>query len=206
MTTKICRRCSTEKPAVEFRFDPRYRDGLASWCKECHRQRNSVWARENRGRLTAKATAYRAEHLEQARDSNRRFKRANSDRLQAQNRVWALSNKDRRRASWAAHKASKLQATPPWADLKAIALVYRLASQAETVTGVRMHVDHIVPLQHPLVCGLHVPANLQILPGCFNEAKRNHWPLPPHLSIEAALKQPDMFIEAPKPLKQQALL
>lgn len=178
---KVCRRCLTEKPASEFRRDDRYADGLGSWCRECHRVRNSEWARENRERLSRKAADYRANNRDQARTANRKFKRTHAVEIKAATREWVLNNRDRRRATDAARKAAKLRATPPWVDRKAISRVYRLAILAERLTGIRMHVDHIVPLQHPLVCGLHVPANLQILPGNYNEAKRNHWPLPEYL-------------------------
>ncbi len=36
-------------------------------------------------------------------------------------------------------------------------------------------VDHIVPLQNPLVCGLHCEANLRIILGADNFAKCNRW-------------------------------
>ena len=64
-------------------------------------------------------------------------------------------------------------ATPPWLTdtmIKAMQDIYKRAGGAE-------HVDHIVPLVSKIVCGLHVPWNLQIIEAKKNMSKSNTaWP------------------------------
>lgn len=64
-------------------------------------------------------------------------------------------------------------ATPVWASRSAIADVYADCARITEETGVVHHVDHIVPLQGALVCGLHVAWNLQIIPATENLSKSN---------------------------------
>lgn len=76
---------------------------------------------------------------------------------------------------WAKRNAAKLGATPPWANQEAIKQFYVEARRLTAETGIPHEVDHIVPLQHPLVCGLHVETNLQVLTAEANNKKNNRW-------------------------------
>ena len=184
---KNCRRCKSDKPLTEFRADPRYRDGYTSWCHQCHRERNSEWAKENRERLSAKSAAWREENVSAARATNRRFKSKHKDRLAALHADWAKRNRGKRNASSAKRKAVKLQATPAWANYQEIKEIYKTAS----LLGPQFHVDHVIPLQGATVCGLHCEANLRIIPAQVNVAKHaRYWPG----MFEQAQRQGDLFL------------
>lgn len=71
--------------------------------------------------------------------------------------------------------ARKRQATPTWANPEAIRSFYVEAARLTKESGEPHHVDHIVPLQSKIVCGLHVEHNLRVLPKCENQAKSNRW-------------------------------
>ncbi len=66
------------------------------------------------------------------------------------------------------------RATPPWADLDAIA-IYSKAREQRRRTGIAHCVDHIIPLQGKLVCGLHVETNLRVVTSSANSRKHNRF-------------------------------
>lgn len=69
----------------------------------------------------------------------------------------------------------KIRATPPWVSHRdMMALHYKKLRMTEE-TGIPHRLDHIVPLTHPMVCGLNVPWNIQIITHAQNSRKGNRF-------------------------------
>lgn len=66
-------------------------------------------------------------------------------------------------------KLRKTGAAPAWLSVTDTLAFYEAANKFGFA------VDHIVPLNHKLVCGLHVPWNLQLLTPSENSRKRNRF-------------------------------
>lgn len=93
----------------------------------------------------------------------------NPDKLphyRASSKAWRKKNSGRNCFHNAKWRKSVKRAMPPWVNQKDVRSVY-------DNRPIGMHVDHIVPLTNPMVCGLHVPWNLQYLSPIQNSQKRN---------------------------------
>lgn len=74
----------------------------------------------------------------------------------------------------AIRRAFMVLACPEWADRHKIRAIYAEARAKIALDGKNTwHVDHIVPLNNPRVCGLHVHTNLRIIPARENCKKHN---------------------------------
>ena len=123
------------------------------------------------------------------------YNRTNKHAIQAQRRQYYLEHKDTIRARQQEHhkenkflynmyssqrRARKLSATPTWLSDEHYQQILALYQQRQVLSeqlGVNFEVDHVVPLQYPLVCGLHVPWNLQLLTLEENRQKSNSFPV-----------------------------
>lgn len=65
--------------------------------------------------------------------------------------------------------------TPDWVDRAALRALSKVAAERTSQTGVLHVLDHIVPMNHPRVCGLTVPWNLQVITWRANASKSNRW-------------------------------
>ena len=106
-----------------------------------------------------------------------RYYQRHKDAVKARNLAWRLKNPDASMAVLAKRRAAQKKATPAWANNFFIQEAYRLAVLRTKMFGFKWDVDHIVPLQSKLVCGLHTHTNLQVIPRVDNVRKSNrHWP------------------------------
>lgn len=156
------------------------RAGKRAWKKanpEKNAKSNAESRRRNPEPSRASARRAREAHPEKARAANRKWAASHPQKRRESARNWGRRNRDKCCAYTVARKARKLHATPTWADWGLIDAAYTMARAMTDLTGVKYHVDHIVPLQSKLVCGLHVGCNLQLLTNSQNSVKGNrHWP------------------------------
>ena len=91
----------------------------------------------------------------------------NKERLRQNDLRFHALNPGKMNAYANERRARKLFATPKWVDRNELTKIY-VEAKAK-----KLHVDHIIPLKHKLVCGLHVPWNLQLLTPHENFRKCN---------------------------------
>lgn len=92
-------------------------------------------------------------------------------RLRITSSNYAKNNLTRRAASEAKRRAYAKHAMLSTITIDDLIPVYQLAVKLSVETGTIHHVDHIVPLRGKLVCGLHVPWNLEAIPAVENLKK-----------------------------------
>ena len=145
---------------------------------------------KNRERLSKQRKEYYLKNKEKENLQSKLYKEKNKEELKIKREIYRNSekgskkileterkyrqnNKGKINAKNNKRRASKLQATPKWANLEKIQVLYERATWLKSLTGLTYHVDHIIPLNGKNVCGLHVWANLQILEGSINCSKGN---------------------------------
>jgi hypothetical protein len=198
---KLCSKCKLEKLVSEFHKKSNEKDGLNCQCKSCVWEYNNSpesilrkenWTRQNYSRVSQKRKSERLLNPEIAIADNKR---------RAEHRK---AKPELCRASGAARKAAKINATTNFASMELIKNLYKQAKELTESTGVEHHVDHIVPLRHPLVSGLHWEGNLQIITAEENLKKSNrYWPdMPDKLEYEQIKKEYEEFSsKSEKPIK-----
>ena len=115
-------------------------------------------------------TAYRLNHPEKDTESKKQWLVDNPEK-----RAKASSDYRKRNQAYYTEYVSlrtrrAKQAKPKWLDEWQLFYIEELYDLARLR---KLEVDHVIPIKHKLVCGLHVPWNLQLLTRSENAKKSN---------------------------------
>jgi len=138
-------------PECKKRFLPKRSD--SNHCSLYCIKRNKFLKRKDH--YTAYLKKYRQDKYEERKE----FNSIRNKKLYLDNKSYYKHKSNKRRAKL-------LQAIPKFANIDKIKEIYKNCPKG-------YHVDHIIPLNNPIVCGLHVEWNLQYLSAKENCSKGN---------------------------------
>lgn len=188
-------RYNTGKPCVNGHLSDRYVVGACVACQAMHaagaKGKRAIFRAENKDALSAANAEYRSRNQvaiserrkanyhrvsEKARHRAAKWYAENRDRALAQCADWASRNPSVVKAARHKYKAKRRAAyeirLSDFDDF-AVKEACDLAARRERALGGKWHVDHMVPLFARNVCGLHVAANLAVIPASVNVRKQN---------------------------------
>ncbi len=134
--------------------------------KEKRSEVNRLYRLKNKDKIKELNRLYLLNNKEKVKEAIKQHRLLNKEYYKKYQIKYRLKNPSLPRFHCIKRKASKLRATPKFANLEKIKEIYKNCPKG-------YHVDHIVPLQSKVVCGLHVEWNLQYLTPSENSSKSN---------------------------------
>lgn len=145
--------------------------------KEWHKEYVKLWYNKNKANVLKKNKAA-FHNLSREQKDARNFEQKqirviSPEKNKRYTSKWRKLNPGIVTACTQRRNANKMRAQPSWANKDKIQFFYEMSAHISKISGIKHHVDHIVPLQSPLVCGLHCEYNLQVIPASENVRKSN---------------------------------
>jgi len=183
---KQCSKCKDKKPKIEFTKHSRSKDGLNCWCKMCSRNACKSYSKNNKQKISTTRKSYYESNKQSILQKRKDYQNDNETYKQYQEKYrfkhkeemqqYRIKNKHYFAAKSALRRVIKSYATPSWLTDDGNEIIQNLYERCACLsesTGIHHNVDHIIPLQSELVCGLHVPSNLRIITKLENLSKGN---------------------------------
>lgn len=141
---------------------------------EYYREKDREYRRNNPEKQRQYLSAYRDRYPEKVSMYRKLYYYRNKKHLANVAKSWRARNKDKVAYYASCRRAKLKKATPLWVDHETIKSFYTEAQYFN------LSVDHIIPLTHELVCGLHCEFNLQLMSLSENISKNNKFEVCDH--------------------------
>ena len=145
-------------------------------CKACVAKYQKVYRDANKAQIAALKKNWKLSNPEHVAEQDRKYAAAHPENRVVARRKWSAANPGKDNACKTQNRLVRIKRTPAWLsedDKWMIEQAYELAALRTKMFGFIWHVDHIIPLNGRRVSGLHVPTNLQVIPGAENSRKSN---------------------------------
>lgn len=142
--------------------------------KERAIEKSLLYYQQNRDKILEK----RNENKEFYNKKSNDYYHSNKEKCAQKHKEWKKLNRARLTAKQNERYTSQRKRTPVWLtdkDKAQMTRFYEQAAELSAATGIKHHVDHIIPLHGETVSGLHVPQNLQVLNYIENIRKKNKY-------------------------------
>lgn len=147
-------------------------------CKACVAKYHRAYREVNSEKIAASKAAWKEANKAHVEAKDRAYALANPEKRTIARKKWAAANPGKNTAAKALNHQSRKQRVPTWLsddDKWLIEQAYELSALRTRLFGFSWHVDHVIPLNGKKVSGLHVPTNLQVIPGVENLRKHNRF-------------------------------
>ena len=150
---KRCNKCGIIKDMQDFYKNNR--NVLSDYCIFCESNKHKEYYLDNKDKVNMR---------------NKLYNTNNKHMIILQRKNYYETHRAESKARTIKRNINLQQATPAWANFEKMNKIYNARELGE-------HIDHIIPLQGELVCGLHWEHNLQYLSAKENIAKSNKFNL-----------------------------
>jgi hypothetical protein len=151
-----------------------------SMCVKCQNESGLARMRKKRKNLEYKKKdnerALRYYHRNKALIAKKRREKWYSGEIKDRQYKYVRKNKSKYDALSVHYQLKKKQHCLSSISNKSFISLYEERDALTKKTGVAHEVDHFYPLQGKIVCGLHVPWNLHVIPASENRVKHNAMP------------------------------
>jgi hypothetical protein len=204
-----CKDCRNAKRRKKYKDNP---EPQKTASRIFHQENRAESLRKMRNRYLNNKESYaavmrkwRTDNAEKLKLAQKEYAQRNREKIRVKMREWKKNNRHLLRAYQEERRTASVMASVKWTNHREIATLYSVARRKTAAEGIQYHVDHMVPIKSPMVQGfdgnliqkkefvgpvfpvvqgLHVVANLRVIPAAQNISKLNKfWPDMPNIRL-----------------------